>query len=191
VEFSNAAQLPTAYGVFQIQAVKAEDGDEHLLVIKGAVEGRDEVPVRIHSECTTSSALHSLRCDCDEQLIVALDYFEAQGSGLLIYLRQEGRGIGLFNKIEAYALQDVGLDTVEANAKLGFPIDLRSYELPCRVIERLSIKSIRLLTNNPLKLAALENFGVTVSERIPIHVSGNEFNRPYLDTKREKMEHLL
>lgn len=183
--------MPTSHGVFQIQAVRGENGEEHLLLIKGAINDREHVPVRIHSECTTSSVLHSLRCDCDEQLVTALDHFEAEGLGLLIYLRQEGRGIGLFNKIEAYALQDAGLDTVEANAQLGFPIDLRSYDLACRVIEHLKIRSIRLLTNNPLKLAALEKFGVRVTERIPVHVSGNEFNRPYLYTKKNKMAHLL
>ena len=191
MEFSTAARLPTSHGLFQIQAVRGEDGDEHLLVIKGAIENQDHIPVRIHSECTTSSVFGSLRCDCDQQLIATLDYFEAHDLGLLIYLRQEGRAIGLFNKIEAYALQDVGLDTVEANEKLGFPIDLRSYETACRVIQHFGIKSIRLLTNNPLKLAALENFGVSVVERVPVHVAGNEHSRLYLDTKKAKMGHLL
>lgn len=191
MKFSTVASLPTSHGVFWIQAVKAEQGDEHLLVYKGAIAGRGNVPVRIHSECTTGSAFHSLRCDCDQQLMSALDYFEKYGLGLLIYLRQEGRGIGLFNKVEAYALQDRGLDTVEANTELGFPIDLRSYEVAHQVLDYFGIESVRLLTNNPLKLSALEEFGVPVSERIPLHVSSNEFNRPYLDAKKEKLAHLL
>jgi len=191
LKFSAPALLPTSHGVFQIQAVRQENGNEHLVVTKGSVKGREDVPVRIHSECTTGGGLHSLRCDCDQQLAAALDYFETQGIGVLVHLQQEGRGIGLFNKIEAYALQDGGLDTVEANVKLGLPIDLRSYEVAFRVIQRLGIESVRLLTNNPQKMFALENYGVVVAGRVPVQVSRNEFNRSYLQAKKEKMAHLL
>ncbi|MDH3379439.1 MAG: GTP cyclohydrolase II [Gammaproteobacteria bacterium] len=191
LQFSTAAQLPTSHGVFQVQAVREHNGHEHLVVVKGDLTGRDSVPLRIHSECTTAGGLHSLRCDCDQQLAAALDYFEAQGFGILIYLRQEGRGIGLFNKIEAYALQDTGLDTVEANAKLGFPIDLRTYEIAFRVLEYHGIESVRLLTNNPKKMLALQNNGIVVTNRVPIQISSNEFNQRYLQAKKEKMAHFL
>ncbi len=191
LQFSTPAQLPTPYGVFRVQAVREHNGHEHLVVVKGNLKDRHSVPLRIHSECTTGGGLHSLRCDCDQQLAAALDYFEIHGFGILIYLRQEGRGIGLFNKIEAYALQDTGLDTVEANAKLGFPNDLRSYEIAFRVIQNHGIESVRLLTNNPKKMLALENNGIVVTDRVPIQVTSNEFNRRYLQAKKEKMAHFL
>jgi 3,4-dihydroxy 2-butanone 4-phosphate synthase/GTP cyclohydrolase II len=191
LQFSAPAQLPTPHGTFRVQAVREHNGHEHLVVVKGKLRGRHGVPLRIHSECTTAGGLHSLRCDCDQQLAAALDYFEAHGLGILIYLRQEGRGIGLFNKIEAYALQDTGLDTVEANAKLGFPNDLRSYDIAFRVIQNHGIESVRLLTNNPKKMLALQNNGIVVTDRVPIRITSNEFNRRYLQAKKEKMAHFL
>ena len=191
LQFSTAAVLPTSHGIFRVQAVREQNGHEHLVVAKGKLRGREGVPLRIHSECTTGGGLHSLRCDCDQQLAAALDYFEAQGFGILIYLRQEGRGIGLFNKIEAYALQDTGLDTVEANAKLGFPNDLRTYEIALRVIQHYGIESVRLLTNNPKKMLALENNGIVVTDRVPVQITSNEFNQRYLQAKKEKMAHFL
>lgn len=191
IEFSEAAQLPTRHGQFQVRAVRCIEGLDHVLLSKGEVTGQANVPVRVHSECMTGEALHSMRCDCEAQLSTALDYFEQHGVGLLIYLRQEGRGIGLFNKIHAYALQDGGLDTLEANAKLGFASDARSYEVAAAIIRRLSIRSIKLLTNSPHKIADLEKLDVNVAGRIPICIPSDEFNGRYLRTMKRKMAHLL
>jgi len=191
IEFSEAAQLPTRHGLFQVRAVRCLEGLDHVVLTKGEVTGKENVPVRVHSECMTGEALHSMRCDCEAQLSTALDYIERNGVGVLIYLRQEGRGIGLFNKIHAYALQDDGLDTLEANAKLGFPSDTRSYEVAAAIIRRLSIRSIKLLTNSPHKIADLENLDINVAGRIPIRIPSDEFNGRYLRTMKRKMAHLL
>ena len=189
--FSAPADLPTGRGNFRCQAVRGVDDAEQLVVYKGAIQGRAGLPVRIHSECLTSEVLGSLRCDCHQQLAAALEHFESEALGLLIYLRQEGRGIGLYNKIEAYALQDTGLDTVEANAHLGLPEDARSYRVAVDVLRHFEISSVRLLTNNPHKIKALEDHGIEVIDRIPIIMPANSISSPYLETKKGKMRHLL
>ena len=191
MKLSRKACLPTSHGLFDIQAVRHDDGSEHLILLKGDVVGEEDVPLRIHSACTTGEVLHSLRCDCNQQLIDSLDFLELEGKGVVIYLRQEGRGIGLFNKIESYALQDRGLDTVEANIELGFPSDSRTYELAAAIIIHFEIRSVRILTNNPKKIRALESHGIRITGRIPLKVCHNKFNREYLTTKKNKLAHLL
>ena len=188
MRISPPAMFPTSHGVFQIRVAAESDALQHVVVYKGKLAGAAGVPVRIHSECLTSEVFNSLRCDCNEQLGWAMNYFEGQGLGLLIYLRQEGRGIGLYNKILAYALQDGGLDTVEANEHLGLPVDAR-YGFAAQIIGYFGIASVRLLTNNPAKLAALGELGITVSERVSVHVLPNAVNRLYLETKFKKMNH--
>lgn len=189
--FSSAANLPTDRGTFLASAVRDGTGLEHIIVYKGDLDGTADVPVRVHSECLTSEVFGSLRCDCDHQLSAALDHIEAHGCGLIIYLRQEGRGIGLFNKIEAYRLQDEGLDTVEANEQLGLSSDSRSYKLAVDILKTLRIKSVQLMTNNPKKLDALSRSGIEVTRRIPIHIPPNVHNCDYLETKKSKMSHML
>jgi 3,4-dihydroxy 2-butanone 4-phosphate synthase/GTP cyclohydrolase II len=190
LEWSDDAELPTNHGIFRVRAVRDQLGSEHLIVFKGDLANASGVPVRIHSECLTSEVMHSLRCDCRQQLETSLALFESEGVGVLIYLRQEGRGIGLFNKIEAYALQDAGLDTVEANAKLNLPIDSRSYRLAGIILRKLGVASVKLLTNNPLKIESLEGQGIRIAERIPIHIESNDFNHKYLATKKDKLNAL-
>jgi GTP cyclohydrolase II len=190
MHLSSSAALPTRHGLFRACAVR--DGSiEHAVVFKGEIEDAEDLPVRLHSECLTGEVFGSLRCDCDQQLAAALDYFEDEGRGLLIYLRQEGRGIGLFNKIEAYSLQDDGLDTVEANRKLGLSCDARSYQLAVKILRELRVKSVRLLTNNPTKIEALIESGIPISSRVPIHIPPNAHNTDYLETKKQKMAHML
>lgn len=190
-ELSESAELPTPHGRFRIRVVADHEGREHVLLTKGEMEDAEDLPVRVHSECLTSEVFHSLRCDCREQLQAALDYFESAGRGLLIYLRQEGRGIGLLNKIEAYALQDGGLDTVEANVQLGLPEDSRTYDVAAEVLrDILGVRSIRLLTNNPLKLQALEQHGIVVNGRVPLHMAPNSHNSEYIRVKFDKMQHM-
>lgn len=190
-ELSESAELPTPHGRFRIRVVTDHEGREHVLLTKGEIEEAEDLPVRVHSECLTSEVFHSLRCDCREQLQAALDYFESQGRGLLIYLRQEGRGIGLLNKIEAYALQDGGLDTVEANVQLGLPEDSRTYDVAAEVLrDILGVRSIQLLTNNPLKLQALEQHGIMVNGRVPLHMPPNSHNSEYIRVKFDKMQHM-
>jgi len=195
MELSAIAALPTSHGVFKIQGVRLADrsrsADEHLIVFKGAIAGATNVPLRIHSSCATGEALGSLRCDCSQQLAASLAFFEAEGVGMLIYLRQEGRGIGLFSKIDAYALQDQGFDTVEANLELGFPSDSRTYEIAVKILQHLGIHSVRLLTNNPRKIAALEEQGIMVAERVPIQIPPNAHSDRYLEAKRQKLAHFL
>lgn len=190
MEFSRVAQLPTRFGLFHVRAVRVADGRTHLVVYKGDIAGRTDCAVRIHSECRTGEVFHSMRCDCREQLAQALEQFEAEGCGLMIYLRQEGRGIGLFNKIEAYALQDVGLDTITANEALGHVPDARRYDVAVKILNHYAIGSIRLLTNNPAKVAAVEEQGIAV-QRVSIVAPSNPFNDQYLTTKRLQMDHLL
>lgn len=192
VSIAAETKLPTKFGEFRIIVFKNEvDHKEHLMIVKGDVRGKSDVLMRIHSECLTGDVFGSHRCDCGEQLENALRSIEEQGEGIVIYMRQEGRGIGLTNKIKAYTLQDQGYDTVEANVKLGFPPDMREYSLAAQMLRELDVKSVKLLTNNPEKKEDLERWGVTVSKRVPIVIKANSVNAKYLNTKKEKMRHML
>jgi 3,4-dihydroxy 2-butanone 4-phosphate synthase / GTP cyclohydrolase II len=186
------ARLPTPYGEFRVMAFENQvDQREHVALVKGDIEGRRNVLVRMHSECLTGDIFHSQRCDCGEQLHAAMRRIAEAGVGALIYLRQEGRGIGLANKIRAYSLQDAGQDTVEANESLGFKPDLRDYGIGAQILLDLGLSSIRLLTNNPRKVVGLEGYGLKITGREPLQVAPGAFNREYLDTKRAKLGHLL
>ena len=192
IELGAKAGLPTCFGDFKILVFKNSlDDKEHLAIVKGNVKGKKDVLLRIHSECLTGDVFGSKRCDCGEQLHNALHRIEDQGEGVVIYMRQEGRGIGLTNKIKAYALQEEGLDTVEANEKLGFPADMREYYLAAQIIRYLGIESIRLMTNNPAKTHGLEDLGINISNREPIVIEANDVNKDYLHTKAVKMGHQL
>jgi GTP cyclohydrolase II len=186
------AKLPSRFGDFKIVAFTNNmDHREHVAVIKGEVRGRADVPVRLHSECLTGDTLGSFRCDCRDQLEAALSYVGRQERGIVLYLRQEGRGIGLVNKIRAYALQDRGLDTVEANHALGFPDDARDYTVAAEMLKALGVKSIELLSNNPRKLQGLRENGILITRRVPHVQRVNEHNRRYLETKARKSGHLI
>ncbi len=188
------ADLPTEFGHFRIYGYRNErDGSEHVAIVKGDPSqfAQQPVLVRVHSECLTGDALGSLRCDCRRQLQAALKMIEYAGQGVVVYLRQEGRGIGLVNKLKAYALQDQGFDTVEANEKLGFPADLRNYGVGAQILCDLGVSQIRLITNNPRKIAGLRGYGLTVVERVPLLVEVNHYNLDYLTTKADKLGHLL
>ena len=186
------ADLPTRFGHFQVVAFwNNRDGKEHIAIMHGNAFGKEHVVTRVHSECLTGDALGSLRCDCRDQLEVSLRAIAAQECGLVLYLRQEGRGIGLLNKLRAYSLQDRGLDTVEANLALGFRDDEREYSIAAHMLGSLRIKSIRLLTNNPKKVDELTRYGVKITGRQPHIIPPNEYNRFYLETKRDKSGHLL
>ena len=192
VSIAAETKLPTKFGEFRIIVFKNDvDHKEHLMIVKGDVRGKSDVLMRIHSECLTGDVFGSHRCDCGEQLENALRCIEEQGEGIVIYMRQEGRGIGLTNKIKAYTLQDEGYDTVEANVKLGFPPDMREYSLAAQMLRELDVKSVKLLTNNPEKKEDLERWGITVSKRVPIVIKANSVNAKYLNTKKEKMRHML
>lgn len=185
------ASLPTRFGVYQIAVFGVDGGaSEIVALIHGEPNGAAAPLVRLHSECLTGEALASLRCDCGDQLEMALERIAQAEGGVLLYLRQEGRGIGLANKIRAYALQDGGMDTVDANLALGLPVDDREYASAAAVLRFLGIERVRLLTNNPLKQQALEEHGVVVTERAPLEIAANEINRSYLLTKVERMGHL-
>jgi len=185
-------KLPTTYGDFRAVAYRSLiDGKHHIALVKGEVDGQDDVLVRVHSECLTGDVFHSMRCDCGEQLDSALSMIEAQGSGVLLYLAQEGRGIGLLNKLHAYKLQEEGLDTVDANLKLGLPADLRDYGIGAQILVDLGLTSIRIITNNPKKIIGLEGYGLQVTDQIPIEHAPNGHNMAYLRAKRDRLGHLL
>lgn len=186
------ADMPTAFGDFKVVAFDTEVGKEtHIALVKGNIEGDKEVPVRVHSECLTGDVFASRRCDCGSQLHNAMKYIEKNGFGVILYLRQEGRGIGLGNKIKAYHLQDGGMDTVDANIKLGFPSDLRNYGIGAQILVDLGLSKIKLITNNPKKIIGLEGYGLTVTDRIPLEIQPGDENRFYLETKRDRMGHLI
>ncbi|HEX4717474.1 MAG TPA: bifunctional 3,4-dihydroxy-2-butanone-4-phosphate synthase/GTP cyclohydrolase II [Thermoleophilaceae bacterium] len=192
VEREVEVKMPTAYGEFRAVAYRSlVDNKHHVALVKGDVEGEADVLVRVHSECLTGDVFHSLRCDCGEQLESALSMIEAEGQGVLLYLAQEGRGIGLLNKLHAYKLQEEGLDTVDANLKLGLPADLRDYGIGAQILVDLGLTSIRIMTNNPKKIVGLEGYGLKVTDQIPIEHVPNEFNLEYLRTKKARMGHLL
>ncbi|NEP56723.1 MAG: bifunctional 3,4-dihydroxy-2-butanone-4-phosphate synthase RibB/GTP cyclohydrolase II RibA [Symploca sp. SIO2G7] len=188
------AELPSQFGTFQIYGYRNNlDNSEHVAIIKGEPQqfSNSPVMVRMHSECLTGDALGSLRCDCQMQLQAALKMIENAGQGVVVYLRQEGRGIGLVNKLKAYSLQDMGLDTVEANERLGFPADLRDYGMGAQMLNDLGVKKIRLITNNPRKIAGLKGYGLEIVDRVPLLIEANDYNSSYLATKAQKLGHML
>ena len=188
VERMTSVRLPTEYGEFTAVAFRETlTGKHHVALVRGDIEGADDVLVRVHSECLTGDVFHSLRCDCGEQLALALERIATEERGVLLYMAQEGRGIGLLNKLKAYELQENGLDTVEANLELGLPIDAREYGIGYQILTDLGLSTIRILTNNPKKLSGIEGFGLTVVEQVPIEVPPNAENRRYLEAKRDKL----
>ncbi len=198
LEHKARAPIPTRYGTFELNVFDWEDADahpalsrEHCALVMGEVKGQRGIPVRIHSECLTSEVFGSLKCDCREQLERAQAEIARRGAGVLLYLRQEGRGIGLANKIRAYALQAEGADTIEANELLHLPVDARTYDVAAAMLRNLGVESVELLTNNPLKLDALRRLGVQVERRVPVLVPANPFSASYLEVKRRRMQHDL
>jgi len=192
VGFVAASKLPTPWGVFTLHGFEdSETGKEHIAITYGKVDTGDAILARVHSECLTGDSLFSLRCDCGSQLQTAMENIAAEGAGVILYLRQEGRGIGLINKIRAYELQDAGADTVEANEQLGFDADLRDYTMCKYMFAHLRVKRLKLMTNNPVKVKALVKFGLEVTERIPLRTGVNTHNLKYLATKAEKFGHLM
>jgi 3,4-dihydroxy 2-butanone 4-phosphate synthase / GTP cyclohydrolase II len=192
VERIAIADMPTKYGPFSAHGYRSViDGQQHVALVCGDVDGAKDVLVRVHSECLTGDVFGSFRCDCGEQLDRAMSQIAQEGTGVLLYLAQEGRGIGLLNKLRAYELQEQGYDTVDANVHLGFPVDSRDYSVGYQILADLGLTSIRVLTNNPRKLEGLEGYGLTVTEQLPIEAEPNTFNAEYLRTKRERMGHIL
>ncbi|NIK77534.1 3,4-dihydroxy 2-butanone 4-phosphate synthase/GTP cyclohydrolase II [Paenibacillus castaneae] len=192
VERAVEAKLPTDYGTFRaIAYTNVIDNKEHVALVKGEIDPDSNILVRVHSECLTGDVFHSHRCDCGPQLEAALKQIDEAGSGVLLYMRQEGRGIGLINKLKAYVLQEEGLDTVDANLKLGFPADLRDYGIGAQILKDLGVRKMRLLTNNPRKIKGLEGYGLEVVERVPIQMEAKVDNNSYLRTKKSKLGHLL
>lgn len=190
IEKEAEVELPTRFGLFRAFAYRSlTDGKAHLAMVKGDVSGRKNVLVRVHSECLTGDVFESLKCDCGEQLEAALSMIDKKGEGVLLYMAEEGRGIGLVNKLKAYELQEKGQDTVEANISLGFPADLRDYGIGAQILADLGLSSIRLMTNNPRKIVGLEGYGLNVTERVPIRVKAHQGNLRYLKTKKEKLGH--
>ncbi len=191
VQMVAEARLPTRYGDYRVVGFATGDGQEFSGLVRGQILGAEGVPVRLHSECFTGDVMGSLKCDCRDQLEAALRFIGRADAGAVLYLPQEGRGIGLVNKIRAYALQDQGLDTVEANLQLGFPDDLRTYDVAAAMLGALGVASVVLLTNNPQKVAGLQRAGIAVAGTIPLRVPSNEHNAFYLETKKAKSGHRL
>jgi len=189
--FFAQTRLPTRHGEFDLRVYVDDHGKEHLAISVGSLKQAANLPLRIHSECLTGEVLSSLKCDCKQQLDAAMDYVQRAGRGLVLYLRQEGRGIGLGNKIRAYALQEQGHDTVDANSLLGLPNDARTYEAAALMLRRLEIRSVQLMTNNPAKIEALEHFNIRVAGRIPLITPISQQAALYLETKRVRMGHLI
>ncbi len=192
VERVTTVKFPTHHGAFRLHLYRSSVDDHHHLALeKGDVRGKENVLVRVHSSCLTGDVFGSCRCDCGEQLVKSMELIEAEGLGVVLYMRQEGRGIGLANKILAYKLQDQGRDTVEANADLGFPADLRDYGIGAQILSDLGLTTIRLITNNPKKIVGLEGYNLKVTDRVPLQIEPNKHNTFYLETKRDKLGHLL
>jgi 3,4-dihydroxy 2-butanone 4-phosphate synthase/GTP cyclohydrolase II len=192
VHVKSEANFPTRFGEFKIRVYECKISDEyHLAIYKGDIFNQENILVRVHSECLTGDSLHSVRCDCGDQLAYSYQKIEEEGRGVILYMKQEGRGIGLPSKIMAYHLQDCGRDTVQANVELGYPEDMRDYGIGAQILKDLGLSSIRLLTNNPKKMIGLEGYGLSISERVPIEVAPQKENEGYLKTKKEKMGHIL
>ena len=195
VERKIEVDIPTEWGVFRVCAYRSQlqddDAHTHMALVMGDVAGDDPVLVRVHSECFTGDVLGSLRCDCGPQLHAALSMIAGEGRGVLLYMRQEGRGIGLLNKLRAYKLQDDGMDTVDANVALGFPPDLREYGTGAQILMDLGLKRIRLMTNNPRKIVGLEDYGLEIVDRVPLLIQPNEHNERYMSAKERRMGHLF
>jgi 3,4-dihydroxy 2-butanone 4-phosphate synthase/GTP cyclohydrolase II len=192
IEREEIVSMPTSYGEFKLHLYRSiVDDVHHLALVKGTISPNEPTLVRVHSECLTGDVFGSCRCDCGNQLHAALEQIDEAGSGVLVYMRQEGRGIGLAAKIQAYKLQEEGLDTVEANERLGYPMDLREYGTGAQILSDLGVRQIRLLTNNPKKVVGLEGYGLNITEQLPIKTASNPHNERYLETKRQKMGHLL